>query len=155
MPEEHDANLILIGSGTGIAPVPRASSSTSTATCPTGGGSIWLLYGAKSGLELLYMNEERDDFAQYYDQETFRAFKALSPRPNWSDPIAWDQAIEERGEELWDLLGAAQDLRLRRRPREVDRRSRQGVRAARRLEGEVARRKAELAAGKRWVELIY
>ncbi|NIV46676.1 MAG: ferredoxin-NADP reductase, partial [Gammaproteobacteria bacterium] len=33
------------------------------------------------------------------------AFKALSPRPHWADPIAWDQAIAERGDELWKMLG--------------------------------------------------
>ena len=55
-----------------------------------------LLYGARSGLELLYMNDKRDDFSLYYDEESFEAFQALSPRPNWADPIAWDHAIEER-----------------------------------------------------------
>ncbi|NNK32879.1 MAG: ferredoxin-NADP reductase, partial [Xanthomonadales bacterium] len=67
-------------------------------------GKIRLLYGARSGLELLYMNEKRDDFTNYYDEDTFEAFKALSPRPNWADPIAWDQAIEDRADEIWNLL---------------------------------------------------
>ena len=57
-----------------------------------------------SGLELLYMNDERDDFAQYYDRETFQAFKALSPRPHWADPSRWDYAIEERAAEVQDML---------------------------------------------------
>lgn len=154
VPEEHDANLILIGSGTGIAPF-RALVKRIYRDVRDWRGLVWLLYGAKSGLELLYMNEERDDFAQYYDEETFRAFKALSPRPNWSDPIAWDQAIEERGEELWDLLGNSKTYvyvaGLEKSIAGLD-----SVLA--RLAGSKEkwqRRKAELAAGMRWVELIY
>jgi len=154
VPEEHDANLILIGSGTGIAPF-RALVKHIYKNVPDWKGLIWLLYGAKSGLELLYMNEEKDDFAQYYDEESFRAFKALSPRPSWADPIAWDQAIEERGEELWEMLGQPKTYvyvaGLEKSIAGLD-----GLLS--RLAGSPekwARRKAELAAGKRWVELVY
>ena len=50
------------------------------------------------------MNDKRDDFGRYYDEETFEAIKALSPRPNWADPIAWDFAIEQRADEIWNML---------------------------------------------------
>jgi len=118
-------------------------------------GRVWLFYGAKSGLEMLYMNDEKDDFQQYYDKETFQAFRALSPRPNWADPIAWDRAIEERGDELWKLLGDPKTYvyvaGLEKMRGELDK-------VFARLAGSKEkweRRKAELVAGKRWVELLY
>lgn len=94
----------MIGSGTGIAPF-RALVKHIYRDVTDWTGRIWLFYGARSGLELLYMNQEKDDFAQYYDEETFEAFRALSPRPHWGDPIAWDTALGQRGKELWKVLG--------------------------------------------------
>jgi ferredoxin--NADP+ reductase len=154
VPEERDATLILIGTGTGIAPfrafVKRLYQEDSGFE-----GRVLLFYGAKSGLELLYMNDEKNDFSQYYDKETFEAFTALSPRPNWADPIGWDQAFAERGEEIWKLLGFPKThvyvAGLEKMRNELD-----GVFSN--LAGgedKWARRKAELLAGRRWVELIY
>lgn len=154
VPEEREANLILIGTGTGIAPF-RAFVKHMYKNEPNWKGRIWLLYGAKSGLEMLYMNDERDDFAQYYDEETFEAFKALSPRPDWAHPIAWDNAIAERGEELWKMLSHPETYvyvaGLEKMSHELDA-------VFERLAGSKqkwARRKAELRAGGRWVELLY
>jgi len=89
--------------GTGIAPF-RALVKHIYKNVGDWNGKIRLLYGAQSGLELLYMNNQRDDFTNYLDEDTFEAFKALSPRPNWADPIAWDQAIEDRADEIVNLL---------------------------------------------------
>jgi ferredoxin--NADP+ reductase len=154
VPAERDANLILIGSGTGIAPF-RAFVKHLYANVSGWTGRIWLFHGAKSGLEMLYMNDRRDDFAQYYDEETFRAFKALSPRPHWADPIAWDQAIAERGDELWRMLGDPRTYvyvaGLEKMRDELDRVFSDLAGSPKKW----ARRKAELTAGRRWVELLY
>jgi len=154
VPEEMDANLILIGTGTGIAPF-RAFVKHLYQNVPEWKGTITLFYGARSGLELLYMNDERDDFTQYYDSDTFEAFKALSPRPSWAAPIDWDAALAERGQELWGLLGQPNTYvyvaGLEKMRGELD--NAFGEIAG--SEEKWARRRAELVAGGRWVEVLY
>jgi ferredoxin--NADP+ reductase len=154
VPEEMDANLVLIGSGTGIAPF-RAFVKHLYRDVPAWKGRVWLFHGARSGLEMLYMNDEKDDFAQYYDEETFQAFKALSPRPGWNEPIAWASAIEERGQELWEMLGNPKTYvyvaGLEKMLEELDKVFANLAGSKEKWE----RRKAELKAGERWIELVY
>jgi ferredoxin--NADP+ reductase len=154
VPEEPEANLILIGMGTGIAPF-RAFVNHLYQADSGFQGRVWLFHGARSGLDLLYMNDEIDDFAQYYDNATFQAIRALSARPTWSPRIDWGEALESRGEELWNLLGEPQTYvyvaGLESIRDELD-----AVFA--RIAGakdKWARRKAELEAGRRWIELVY
>jgi ferredoxin--NADP+ reductase len=154
VPEDRETDLLLIGMGTGIAPF-RALIRHIYEDVKDYTGRVRLFYGAQSGLEMLYMNEEKDDFSQYYDRDTFEAFKALSPRPNWADPIAMDYALEERSEEILSMLESPH-TRVYVAGREdiletLDRVFSHMIGSSEQW----SRRKAELKAGQRWVELVY
>ena len=103
IPADSHATLIMLGAGTGIAPF-RAFIKYLYQERPNFDGRIWLFHGGQTGLDLLYRNREADDFALYYDRETFEAFNALAQRPGWSDATDWGSAMHERSEELSRLL---------------------------------------------------
>lgn len=103
LPSNQVATLILICAGTGIAPF-RAFVKHIYSQRPDFKGRVWLFHGGQTGLDLLYRNDELDDFALYYDRETFEAFDALSKRPGWTDKTDWGTALHQRGEELCKLL---------------------------------------------------
>ncbi len=105
VPADKGSNLLMIGMGTGIAPFRGLVREIYE---KIGGwqGKVRLFFGAKSGLELLYMNEENNDLSLYYDQPTFKAFQAISPRPALDVPVALDQAIEHNATEVWEMVQA-------------------------------------------------
>lgn len=154
VPEEPDATLILIGAGTGIAPF-RAFLRHLYKEHSEFSGKVWLFHGARTGLELLYMNDLQNDFAQYYDHSTFEAIAAFSQRPHWTDAIDWHGALASRGEEIWNLLADSKTYvylaGLEEIRDELDSVFREIAGSAEKW----SRRRAELVAGKRWVELLY
>lgn len=154
VPEDKNSNLILIGLGTGIAPF-RAFVKNIYKNVKNWKGKIRLFYGARSGLELLYMNDKNGDLTNYYDEVTFEAFHALSPRPHWSDPIALDVAIEARAAEIMEMLSQS-NTRIYvagyGKIRDVLDKAFSNIMGSKE---KWETRKAELIAGKKWAEIIY
>ena len=154
LPDDENSDILMIGLGTGIAPF-RAFVRQIYDEHKGWKGKVRLFYGARTGLEMLYMNDEQDDFTNYYDQETFKAFKAVSPRPHWDDPVALDYALEERAEEVWNMV---LDPKTHVYVAGLDPIRKILDDAFSKMAGSKekwTRRKAELVAGKRWTELIY
>lgn len=102
-PKDNTCNLLMIGVGTGIAPF-RAFLKHIYEERKEWKGKVRLFYGARTGMDLLYMNDKNKDLALYYDQNTFQAFEALSPRPVFDDPVDMATSVKARAQEVWDLI---------------------------------------------------
>lgn len=103
IPESRKADILMIGMGTGIAPF-RALIRLIYEKLGSWDGKVRLFYGARTGLEMLYMNDENKDLSQYVYQPTFKAFQAVSPRPAFDVPVELDKAIAQNAAEVWEMV---------------------------------------------------
>ena len=103
VPMDNRSNLVMVGTGTGIAPF-RAFLQQIYQRQSSWKGQVRLYYGAKSGMDLLYRNERNDDLVNYYDEATFKAFEGLSRRPWMDESNAIDRTLEQNAEEIWSLM---------------------------------------------------
>ena len=155
IPEDQSANLLLIGSGTGIAPF-RAFIQHIHQQHPDWGGSVSLYYGARSGAESLYHNDQANDLDKYYDEKTFRAFEGLSKRP-WmsSEDDGLDDLLSENAEQIWEQI---QDSKTHVFIAGLPRTRNNFEQVMQQTAGSKARwnwMKEEMVEQKRWSELIY
>ena len=154
VPEDKTAKMILIGMGTGIAPF-RAFIKHIYKNEKEWEGQIRLFYGARSGLELLYLNDKDGDLTNYYDKGTFEAFHALSPRPHWADSIELEKALEEQTIELKELLSKSNTYVYVAGYSSILNKLNKSFSKILGSEENWNLRKAELIAGRKWAEIIF
>jgi ferredoxin--NADP+ reductase len=102
-PKDNSSNMLMIGVGTGIAPF-RAFIKHIYEERKEWQGKVRLFYGARTGMDLLYMNDKNGDISNYYDKETFKAFESLSPRPHFDEPEEVERSIKDNAKEVWALV---------------------------------------------------
>jgi len=103
IPPDPSAHMLMVGVGTGIAPF-RAFVKRIYQELGGWQGKVRLFYGAQTGMEMLYQNDLNHDLSLYYDQDTFRAFEAVSPRPHFDEPPALDRLFAGNAREIWEMI---------------------------------------------------
>jgi ferredoxin--NADP+ reductase len=103
VPADDASNLLMVGVGTGIAPF-RAFIQHIYRERGGWKGVVRLFYGARTGLDLLYMNDVNRDFSLYYTENTFKAFQAVSQRPAVDAAPNMEHVFEDNQREIWNLI---------------------------------------------------
>jgi ferredoxin--NADP+ reductase len=147
-------NMVMIGTGTGIAPF-RAFAQRIYRKHGHWQGQVRLFYGARTGMDLYYMNDVNDDLANYYDQPTFKAFQALTERPLSKAETALEHTLRENAAEAWSLIQAPNTyVYLAGIGKVAEALERTMIQAAG-SEEDWHRSKQKLVDENRWSELIY
>ncbi len=103
IPQDERSNLLMIGTGTGVAPF-RAFVQQIYDKHQGWKGDVRLFYGDKGGMNLLYLNDKQADLAQYYDDTSFKAFDALIDRPLANEADKLEETLRAHIDECMRLL---------------------------------------------------
>lgn len=103
IPADKTSNLLMLGTGTGIAPF-RAFLRRVYEQDREWQGKVRLYYGARTGTDMLYMNDQNADLANYYDQATFLAVQSVSRGLLSDEGDALRHGVEEHAAEIWALI---------------------------------------------------
>ncbi|MDD5057705.1 MAG: FAD-binding oxidoreductase [Sideroxydans sp.] len=154
IPKNSNADLLMIGMGTGVAPF-RGLARMIYEKHGDWKGKVRLFHGARTGLESLYMNDINNDIGNYFDQPTFKAFQVLSPRPAFDAPIALDKVLERNSAEVWEMVnGPDSQVYMAGVKQMHDMIDNTMSRIAGSAEAWTAKRDELIAAG-RWMEVLY
>lgn len=154
IPENPNANLILIGCGTGIAPF-RPFIRNLYVVRNKWYGQIRLFYGSRNGLELMYINNKDQDRTKYYDEVTYDALNELSPKPFWMDSFTDNKNADQRAEELLDMLWESETYVYLAGHKRIIENLQVALASVLGSKTRWAVRKEELVKIGRWVEVIY
>ena len=103
IPQDENSNLLMIGTGTGVAPF-RAFVKQIYDTHQGWKGDVRLFYGDKGGMNLLYLNDRQGDLSQYYDEATFKAFDAVIDRPLANEADKLEETLEAHMDDCVRML---------------------------------------------------
>ena len=103
IPADKEYNLLMLGTGTGIAPF-RAFLRRIYQEQKDWKGKVRLYYGAKTGTDMLYMNDINNDLTNYYDQETFQAIQAVGKNLLGDEGDALKGGVADHAADIWKLI---------------------------------------------------
>jgi ferredoxin--NADP+ reductase len=103
IPVDKTSNLLMVGAGTGIAPF-RAFLRRIYEQEGGWEGKVRLYYGARAGVDMLYMNDQNNDLANYYDQATFKAIQAVGQGYFGDEGEALQRSVEANAQAIWKLI---------------------------------------------------